>query len=59
LAGAPRLAFADIVTEGYDTILTVPGRDDSASLMVQLNLDVPEPDLSDVEALSSRRSSPH
>jgi hypothetical protein len=39
------------VTEGYDTILTVPGRDGSASLIVQLNLGVPEPDLSDLEAL--------
>jgi hypothetical protein len=39
------------VAEDYDTILTVPGRDGVASLMVQLNLDVPEPDLSDVEAL--------
>lgn len=37
--------------ENYDTILTVPGHDGTASIMVQLNLDVEEPDLSHVEAL--------
>jgi hypothetical protein len=36
----------------YDTILlTVPGRDGLASVIVQLNLDVPEPDLSGFEGL--------
>jgi hypothetical protein len=39
------------VADTYDTILTVPGRDGLASVIIQLNLDVPEPDLSGVEAL--------
>jgi hypothetical protein len=39
------------VADAYDTILTVPGRDGLASIIVQLNLDIPEPDLSGVEAL--------
>jgi hypothetical protein len=39
------------VADTYDTILTVPGRDGLASVIVQLNLDVPESDLSGVEAL--------
>src|SRR5436190_12229208 len=37
--------------EHYDTVLSVPGRDGAASMLVQLNLYVSEPDLSDLEAL--------
>jgi hypothetical protein len=39
------------MAEHYDTVLTAPGRDGAAGLTVQLNLEVPEPDLSGVDAL--------